>query len=103
MKLYFAAVGFFAALVACQSFPAGPYLMAAALRCPVYLAFGLYEAPDRYHVAYEPFAERIELPRGPGREPALRAWVARYAARLEHHCRAHPHNWFNFYDYWRAA
>ncbi len=85
------------------SFPVGPYLLASALRCPVFLAFGLYEAPDRYHVHYEPFAERLTLPRGPAREIALREVVARYAARLEHHCRAHPYNWFNFYDYWRAA
>jgi len=85
------------------SFPVGPYLLAATLRCPVYLAFGLYEAPDRYHVHYEPFAEVVALPRGPAREPALRELVARYAARLEHHCRAHPDNWFNFYDFWRAA
>lgn len=85
------------------SLPTGPYLLAAALHCPVFLAFGLYEAPDRYHVFYEPFAERIVLPRGPAREAAIRDLAARYAARLEHHCRAHPHNWFNFFDYWKAA
>jgi predicted LPLAT superfamily acyltransferase len=84
-------------------FSTGPYLMASALGCPVFLAFGLYEAPDRYHVSYEPFADRIALPQGPEREAALRALAARYAARLEAHCRAHPYNWFNFYDYWRAA
>ena len=27
-------------------------------------------------------------------------WVQRYAARLEGICRAHPYNWFNFYDFW---
>ena len=85
------------------TFPTGPYLLAALLRCPVFLAFGLYEAPDRYHVVYEPFAERITLPRGPAREAALREVAARYAARLEQVCRAHPYNWFNFYEYWRAA
>jgi predicted LPLAT superfamily acyltransferase len=85
------------------SFPTGPYLMASVLRCPVFLAFGLYEAPDRYHVHYEPFADRVALPRGPAREEALRELAARYAARLEHHCLARPENWFNFYDFWRAA
>jgi len=85
------------------SFPVGPYLLAATLRCPVYLAFGLYEAPDRYHVHYEPFEDLVILPRGPAREEALLKLVARYAGRLEHHCRAHPDNWFNFYDFWRAA
>jgi predicted LPLAT superfamily acyltransferase len=84
-------------------FPTGPYLMAALLRCPVFFAFGVYEPPDRYHVEYELFAERIALPRGPARDAALREVVARYAARLEERCRAHPYNWFNFYEFWRAA
>jgi predicted LPLAT superfamily acyltransferase len=85
------------------SLPTGPYLLASALRCPVFLAFGLYEAPDRYRVVYEPFADRVVLPRGPARAAALRELASRYAARLEHHCRAHPENWFNFYDFWRSA
>ena len=32
--------------------------------CPVYLTFGLYHEPNRYDLYCEPFAERIELPRG---------------------------------------
>ena len=81
------------------SFPTGPYLLAAALRCPVYLAFGLYREPNRYELHCEPFADRIDLPRA-AREEALQAYVSRYAARLEHHCRLAPYNWFNFYDFW---
>jgi predicted LPLAT superfamily acyltransferase len=83
-------------------FPTGPYLMAAALRCPVYLAFGLYRSPNRYELHCEPFAERVELPRG-RREEALRGLVARYAERLEAYCRRAPDNWFNFYDFWSAS
>ena len=39
----------------------------------------------------------------PTRELALQVAEAfgRYAARLEAVCRAHPYNWFNFYDFWR--
>ena len=81
------------------AFPTGPYLLAAALGCPVYLAFGLYHEPNRYELHCEPFAERIELPRG-ARDAAVVSYVARYAARLEHHCRLAPYNWFNFYDFW---
>lgn len=81
------------------AFPTGPYLLAAALGCPVYLAFGLYHAPDRYELFAEPFAERIALPRQ-GRDEAVRALAARYAARVEHHCRLAPMNWFNYYDFW---
>jgi predicted LPLAT superfamily acyltransferase len=81
------------------AFPTGPYLLAAVLRCPVYLAFSTYRAPNRYDLYCEPFAERLELPRA-DRQAALSAVVARYAARLEAYCRLAPDNWFNFYDFW---
>jgi predicted LPLAT superfamily acyltransferase len=73
--------------------------LAAILHAPVVLAFGLWLGPRRYLLRFEPFAERIDLPRA-GREEALREWLARYAARLAEVCRAHPYNWFNFYDFW---
>jgi predicted LPLAT superfamily acyltransferase len=83
-------------------FPAGPFLIAAVLGCPVYLTFGLYREPNHYELHCEPFAERIELPRKE-RDAALQGWVERYAARLEHYARQAPHNWFNWYDFWRPA
>lgn len=82
-------------------FPTGPYTLAALLRCPVFLTFGLYRAPNRYDLYCEPLGEHLELPRG-AREAALAAHVQRYAHRLEHYCRLAPDNWFNFYDFWRA-
>lgn len=81
-------------------FPAGPFLLAALMKCPVYLTFGLYRAPNRYDLSCEPFAERLHLPRK-DREAALRDVVQRYADRLEHYARSAPYNWFNFYDFWR--
>ena len=83
-------------------FPTGPYTLAALLRCPIYLTFGLYRAPNRYDLYCEPLCEQLELPRG-AREAALAAHVQRYADRLEHYCRLAPHDWFNFYDFWRTA
>lgn len=82
------------------AFASGPFLMAALLRCPVYLVFGLYRAPNRYDLYCERFAERIELPRK-DREQALRRYAAAYAARVEHHARLAPENWFNFFDFWK--
>jgi predicted LPLAT superfamily acyltransferase len=81
-------------------FPTGPYTLAALLRCPVYLTFGLYRAPNRYDLYCEPLGEHLELPRG-AREAALAAHVQRYADRLEHYCRLAPDNWFNFHDFWQ--
>jgi predicted LPLAT superfamily acyltransferase len=80
-------------------FPAGPYWLAAAIGCPVYLTFGLYREPNRYDLYCEPFAERIELPRG-ARDEGARRYAQRFAERLEHYCRLAPDNWFNFYDFW---
>lgn len=82
-------------------FPAGPFLLAAMLKCPVYLTFGLCRASGAYDLFCEPFAERIELPRG-DRPAALARYVAQYAARLEHYARKDPENWFNFYDFWAS-
>jgi predicted LPLAT superfamily acyltransferase len=79
--------------------PTGPYLLASVLKCPVYLTFGLYSAPNRYDLYCEPFAERIVLPRR-GRRRALHEWAQRFATRLESYCRLDPDNWFNFYDFW---
>jgi predicted LPLAT superfamily acyltransferase len=80
--------------------PLGVFSVAAALRCPVYLVFGLYHPPRRYELYCEPFAERIEAPRG-RREEALREYAQQYASAVERYVRKAPYNWFNFYDFWR--
>ncbi|QDW53365.1 glycosyltransferase family 2 protein [Burkholderia sp. KBS0801] len=79
-------------------FAQGPYILAHALGCPVYLFFCLKEQRG-YRLYFESFAERIELPR---RERAshVAQWAQRYAARLEHYCRKAPYQWFNFFDFW---
>lgn len=82
-------------------FPTGPFILAAALHCPVYLTFGLYRGDNRYDLYCEPFAERIDLPRKQ-RELALVEVVQRFSDRLEAYVRRAPDNWFNFYDFWRA-
>jgi predicted LPLAT superfamily acyltransferase len=81
------------------NFAAGPFMLAAALHCPVYLTFGLYRGGVGYDLYCEPFAEAIELPRR-GREQALASTVQRFADRLEVYVRRAPYNWFNFYDFW---
>jgi len=94
----FVEVDFFGAPAA---FSTGPFILAAVLKCPIYLVFGLYFEPNRYELFCEPFAERIELPRR-NRQEALEAVVSRYAARLETYCRRAPNNWFNFFDFWES-
>lgn len=83
-------------------FPAGPFLLASLMKCPVYLTFGLYRRPNYYDLSCEPFADRLHLPRK-DRDAALQEIVQRYANRLEHYARSAPYNWFNFYDFWQDA
>ncbi len=83
-------------------FPQGPLLLAAVLKVPVILCFGLYRGGNRYDIVFEPFAETLDAPRGQ-RDEILAQWVQRYADRLEARVREAPYNWFNFYDFWDDA
>jgi predicted LPLAT superfamily acyltransferase len=82
-------------------FPIGPMRVAALLGGETFLMLGLYLGGNRYRVVFEPIADFSGVSRE-GRDDAIRAAVARYARRLEAHCREHPYNWFNFFDFWAA-
>ncbi|ROU08375.1 acyltransferase [Lysobacter enzymogenes] len=82
-------------------FPTSPWLVAAALKLPVVLAFGLYRGGARYELAFESFEPALHIERRE-RPARLAALVQRYAERLQHHARSAPYNWFNFYDFWHA-
>lgn len=83
------------------AFPLGPWTLAACLRVPVVLCFGLYLGGNRYKLVFEPFTDPREVPRR-GRSAVVHAYVRAYAQRLEAQARAHPYNWFNFYDFWHV-
>ena len=83
-------------------FPTAPWLIAAALKAPVVLCFGLYRGGNRYDLHFEVFEPCIVVERR-AREAALTAIAQRYAERLEHYVRLAPYNWFNFYDFWQAS
>lgn len=80
-------------------FPQGPFVLAAALRCPVLLMFAIREQ-DKLRVYCEPFANPVMLPRA-ARQAALQQAVDRYAQRLEYFALKAPLDWFNFFDFWR--
>ncbi|MEG3192728.1 LpxL/LpxP family acyltransferase [Lysobacter sp. D1-1-M9] len=82
-------------------FPTAPWLIAAVLKVPVVLAFGLYRGGRRYDLAFEVFSEGLSMERN-DRSRQLGELVRGYARRLQHHARRAPYNWFNFYDFWHA-
>lgn len=81
------------------TFPAGPILLAAMMRCPVILFFGLYRGGNRYEIYFEDFTDVVVLDRD-RRAEETQLWMQRYAERLEHYARLAPYNWFNFYPFW---
>jgi len=82
-------------------FPTAPWQLAAALKVPVVLCFGLYRGGNRYDLHFETFAEQLKLDRAQ-RDAELQQTIQRFADRVAHHARSAPYNWFNFYDFWRA-
>lgn len=80
------------------AFPVGPYVMASVLGCPLYALFTTREG-EAQALHFERLREQVTLPRR-GREAALAELAGEYAARLEHHVRRTPLEWFNFYDFW---
>jgi len=82
------------------SFNDGPFRLAAVLRRKVFFMVGLYLGGARYEVRLEPLADFSEGAPGVAREAQIRAALEAYVARLEALCREHPHNWFNFHDFW---
>jgi predicted LPLAT superfamily acyltransferase len=84
------------------AFPHGPFLLAAALRCPVLLMIGLRASDTTYEVFVEPLAQDVALPVA-DRAGRLDELVGSYVRRIEEHCLRAPYQWFNFYDVWSGS
>ncbi len=80
-------------------FAIGPWVLASVLQCPVYLMFCLKQ-PGGYNLMFEPFAERIDIPRKQ-RQQELTRLAQSYATVLETVACRYPLQWFNFYDFWQ--
>lgn len=81
-------------------FPTGPFILASALKCPVFTMFCL-KVKRSFEVRFELLADPMVLPRQE-RDAAIAGYLAVFVARLEQCVRDHPLQWFNFYDFWQA-
>jgi predicted LPLAT superfamily acyltransferase len=81
------------------AFPVGPYVLAALLKCPVYL-MGCVRQGAGHAVHFDRLCDRVELPRG-RREAALQQYTAVFVQRLEELLRRAPYEWFNFFSFWQ--
>ncbi len=78
-----------------------PVMLAAALKVPVIVFFGIYLGGNRYKIHFDLLAEEIVLNRG-SRQQDIQNWMQKYVDLLEQQIVAHPYNWFNFYNYWKS-
>ena len=90
-------------------FPVGPYVLGAALGCPVLMMFSA-RYRDGLSITVRQLAERIELPRRSResresreatRETAIQPYLDTYVATLAGECAQNPLQWFNFYPFWQ--
>ena len=79
-------------------FPAGPWLIASLLRCPVWGLSCLHDG-DGYASRIDLLAEQVTLPRA-DRQAALDACAETLSGWLAGCLRQSPYDWFNFYDFW---
>lgn len=79
-------------------FPTGPFWLALMLDAPVYFIAG-FDTGNGYCARLAPLHSGGRVPRAE-RESVCQAMLANYVSQLEHLCREHPLQWFNFFDYW---
>ena len=76
--------------------PAGVFQLCAAMRCPIILPFVFKEPNNRYHIYTEELAVNPSLPR----DQRAAELAQQFADRITEQMKAHPYEWFNFFDFW---
>ena len=83
-------------------FPSGGAFLAMLLKVPLRMMTATRtDAPEgpRYRVRFELLSDDLSGPRSE-RKARLEAVMRKYAGLLEAEMRAHPYDWFNFFDIW---
>lgn len=77
-------------------FPLGPFALASKLRAPVSFVFALKQDSNKYHF-YATDAATFEGKGVAGAETMLAAYIGELTSKLK----AYPHQWFNYYHFWK--
>jgi predicted LPLAT superfamily acyltransferase len=82
-------------------FPAGPFVMAAKFGVPLCIVFAVKTDNHTYQFSTE---EPIQVNRVRGEaelERVCQELLQKYIVEVEKMVKAHPHQWFNYYDFWK--
>lgn len=83
-------------------FPSGPFIMAAKFGVPLCIAFAVKTNTRTYQFSIE---QPIQVTRVRGEaqlEKVCQELLLQYVAKVEEMAKAYPHQWFNYYDFWKA-
>ena len=84
-------------------FPYGVFLLVALLNVPTYFVTGLRQKDFTLYPKYSMLVKKnpisFDCPRSE-REKRICESAKNYAENLEDLCRAHPYQWYNFFDFW---
>lgn len=83
-----------------MSVPRAPYQIAMLAGAPLVLCFAPRTGKRQYELTFIELHDGSPVARD-SRDRVCRELAQAYAATLARMCRAHPHNWFNFFDVWR--
>ena len=86
-------------------FSPGNFYLAVLLNAPVYFIFALRRGELSINPKYDMFVHKSKISRLQSltkKERLIQCheMVRSYAALLETHCKNHPFQWYNFYDFW---
>ena len=82
-------------------FPAGPFIMAAKFGVPLCIVFAVKTDKHTYEFSIE---EPIKVDRVRGEEQLEKVcmnMLKQYVTHVENMVKKHPHQWFNYYDFWK--
>jgi predicted LPLAT superfamily acyltransferase len=82
-------------------FPAGPFVMAAKFGVPLCIVFAVKTDNHTYQFSTE---EPIQVNRVRGEaelERVCQELLQKYIVEVEKMVKAYPHQWFNYYDFWK--
>jgi predicted LPLAT superfamily acyltransferase len=79
--------------------PAGPWVMAYLLKCPVYALFTCRDEGG-YRMIPARISNRIDLGNRSSRGRQIRGYAQEYATCMERVLLRYPEQWYNFYEYW---
>lgn len=82
-------------------FPAGPFIMAAKFGVPLCIVFAVKTDKHTYQFSTEKPIQ-VDRVRGEAQlEKVCQDLLQQYVTQVEKMVKAYPHQWFNYYDFWK--